>query len=1243
MTIITTLNRALLVLILAFVATGCATRQSFIAKADRDWEQRTLPNEANEVFRVFLIGDTGSQGQIEGRPWSTLQLLNQELVKADSNSAVVFLGDNIYCCGLPDSTNQQRGPAEAVLDAHIASVEGFKGRVYFVPGNHDWNNSKAGGLESVARQERYLEERLGGKNILVPDGGFPGPHVVELTDGISMVALDTEWWLTDKQKSFGDTGEYEIDEEQDFFLELDDVITNKLDDDNVLVVAHHPMFSNGEHGAKFDPRVHLFPLSLKYDRAYLPLPILGTLAATYLKVFGGSRQDIANSRYRQLRNAMTGIFSSHESLVYASGHEHSLQHFRVGPDHLYQDYIVSGSGSRPTHVAGGNGASFAANPEGFAILQYYRDRSVWLSFWDTESDPDKAKVIYRKKLRDGRTIIDEDDVPQLPLEEYPDYSDSIATQAINPDYAAGPVKSFLLGSHNRDLWTEPVSVPYLDMGREAGGLTPIKRGGGMQTVSLRLAGADGREYVLRSLDKDPSGTVPEILKGTIATDIVQDQITSINPYGAFIIPDLAQAAGVYHTQPRIVYMPDDPRLGPFRGTFANKILMFEDRPDDDESDQDNYGNSEDVESASKMYREITEDNDNRVDQLAFARVRLFDMLLSDWDRHRGQWRWSSFDDPDGKGDLFKPIPRDRDWAFNKMNGLPTLASQFDAKFQDFRESFGYLKGLTLNGHEQDRRLLNAVSRDEWIRIATEIQAGLTDDVIDLAVSRWPASIQAIAGEETARLLKIRRDKLHEIASEYYTILAGVADWVGSDKHEQVIVRILPDGSVEMEADKTSKDGEFRQPLFSRTYHPDETREIRIFGLDGNDRFSFQGAVTRINIIVVGGAGDDTIENTSRTRVRYYDTHAGESNLTNISATIQDSPAVNEYDPLDFRHDARLPQLYFGHNSDDGVFVGGGLMFVKNGFRKTPFARSRKIIGNISGRTGAFNIQYESVRTDVSGVWDAVFHTYVSSPATIRNFYGFGNDTERTEDRRFYESRLIQVGIRPYLRADVEEGLVASFGPTLTITQVEDNPDRFLAMDESVDSEVFETQVLAGLNAEIGIANVEGGAVPTRGFRWLNSIAAQSSVSDSDDRFIKLTTDLRMYMTPVRNRITLALRLGTDHLVGDFPYHQSSSLGGNNNLRGFLKDRFNGRTSFYQSGEIRIRLADYSTYLTTGKIGLLGFIDNGRVWFDGQSSNTWHQGYGGGIWTNLLGVITLSSWVATSTEYTTYSFKFGFQY
>jgi hypothetical protein len=93
-------------------------------------------------------------------------------------------------------------------------------------------------------------------------------------------------------------------------------------------------------------------------------------------------------------------------------------------------------------------------------------------------------------------------------------NDTSVIKAAGPQYAALGWKKFWWGEHYRREWTTPVSFPVLYISSIDGGLTPLKVGGGKESKSLRLLSANGREYVLRTMDKTADSLVPHALKGT---------------------------------------------------------------------------------------------------------------------------------------------------------------------------------------------------------------------------------------------------------------------------------------------------------------------------------------------------------------------------------------------------------------------------------------------------------------------------------------------------------------------------------------------------------------------------------------------------------------------------------------------------------------------------------------------------------------------------------------------------------
>ena len=63
-----------------------------------------------------------------------------------------------------------------------------------------------------------------------------------------------------------------------------------------------------------------------------------------------------------------------------------------------------------------------------------------------------------------------------------------------------------------------------------------------------------------------------------------------------------------------------------------------------------------------LFARIAESPDDRVAIREYLRARLFDVFISDFDRHRKQWRWMR----KPTDSFWHPIPEDRDQAFARL-------------------------------------------------------------------------------------------------------------------------------------------------------------------------------------------------------------------------------------------------------------------------------------------------------------------------------------------------------------------------------------------------------------------------------------------------------------------------------------------------------------------------------------------------------------------------------------------------
>lgn len=372
------LNVTFAMLLLAMA--GCTAPKPWYRR-DYDVHQLERPYAAPDpgqvAYTLYMIGDCGISSP--DKPWPTFELLKRELKAAESNSATVYLGDNIYELGLPVETAPDRKEMERRMTAQLLPTEGYPGKVVVVPGNHDWAQGAPDGYAARLREEAFVEQFLQRGNAYLPDNGCPGPSELALGDSAVLLVLDTQWWLHKHDKP-GKAQGCAAETDADFLADVQAALTRNQGK-QIIVAAHHPLYSYGAHGGYYHPLYHLFPLLMFSHKAWVPLPVLGSVAVWYRK-FHGNIQDIPNPRYKAMIRQLDGLFAAHPGLIYLSGHDHNLEYLPIGGRH----YIVSGSGSKGAYVGHGSRAKFTDAEKGLGKLILMKDGSRQLEFWVPTAD-----------------------------------------------------------------------------------------------------------------------------------------------------------------------------------------------------------------------------------------------------------------------------------------------------------------------------------------------------------------------------------------------------------------------------------------------------------------------------------------------------------------------------------------------------------------------------------------------------------------------------------------------------------------------------------------------------------------------------------------------------------------------------------------------------------------------------------------------------------------------------------------
>jgi hypothetical protein len=443
-------------------------------------------------------------------------------------------------------------------------------------------------------------------------------------------------------------------------------------------------------------------------------------------------------------------------------------------------------------------------------------------------------------------------------------------------YERGWLYRLFWGQHNRDIWTTPVKLPVFDLTTINGGMKVTKKAGGYQTSSFHLVDSLGRVYAFRSIDKDPVLVLAKFWRPTFVTNILRDQISSANPYGALIVPELAATAGVYHTSPSLYYVrSDDLAFGEYAKAVQGKVYMLEEKFKTLEDKLPAFGDVAGFHDSDDALRKRYETNTHYFNQRAFARARLLDVLVGDWDRHKGQWDWAVYQE--GSETRYEPIPKDRDQVFLKMDdgAIPFLATSklLARKFNSFSGKISDVKALMINAKFIDERLLHELSREDWQQIAKQLQRDLTDGVIAQAVRNLPDPVYALKGQKITQHLITRRNQLPRAAEEMYEILAKHVTIAGTDQKDIFQVKRLDDDRTEVTLVRPAHDTLPEKVLYQRIFYTRETEKITLYGLRSNDRFLIEGNVADgILVEVYGGLGADEIIDRSSVKGRRKMTH-----------------------------------------------------------------------------------------------------------------------------------------------------------------------------------------------------------------------------------------------------------------------------------------------------------------------------------------------------------------------------------
>lgn len=838
------------------------------------------------------------------------------------------------------------------------------------------------------------------------------------------------------------------------------------------------------------------------------------------------------------------------------------------------------------------------------------------------------------------------------------------------NYEAGAIHEFFFGSHWRDVWTTPVKVGVVNLSAYGGGLTPTEKGGGQQTKALKFKGGDGKEYKFRSLDKDPKKTLPPELQESIAKDIIQDQISSSNPYAGFVVNSILDAAGVNHSDYTLVILPKDPLLGEYQNEFGGLLGMMEIVPDEAQ-----FEGSDKVISTVKLLDRLNKEFDESVDSRSFLKARLLDIFLGDWDRHKDQWKWIRYKDGDKK--VYQPFPLDRDQAFAKFDGLlPFIAEQNVPQLNNFGYNYPDMRYMTWSGRYLDQRFLAFLSRDSWDEVADEVIGKLTNEVIENAVKKLPPEVYTKAKDELISKLRSRRDELKEASGEYYELVNSVVDIYTTDKNDLVRIGFNPitntydpnsdnkDFTEIMTFENKEDAGKSKDEILKyKRFNNEVTDEIRIYLQDGDDEVIVSGKSDNApKIRIIGGDGKDLVTNLSNENVIFYDGGKKSKTKGNVYWDNEKYETIYEtyskifenmrgnfdkeerkkyeeeikslkYDPVSPPDKFQMTSFFplFLYTPDIGPLFGGTYSYRKYGFRMDPYLYKLNFTAGYAPAKKSLTGLVADLDFDFMGIVKNAklnFH-FRKSGLEVNNYFGQGNNSYFNNNE--YESNFYEVvhevfTLDPTISFPRNKLLYFSAGLIYKNFDVKQSD----TIDYTLKSLTTSPVNLLGVSGGVTFDKRDHPTAPFKGYFFSFQGTYFPGIFDKVYNFGRVSGDIRGYLG-YRQNISLGIRLWGEKVIGDFPFFESAFLGGFRLLRGFAGERFAGDAAVLGSAELRLKLFSMNILLPE-TVGIFTFAETGRVFVEGENSNLWHTGYGAGLFMFLLNRdITFRFTVARSKE------------
>jgi len=1127
---------------------------------------------------------------------------------ADANSkdqVLIILGFD-----LRDTTDKLM-----ILDYTTRLNKTYK-KCYITPSPELWNRVNAAGIKML--DDLFDDETT--VDMLLPDNACGELEFKDISDDLVIAIMDSNWYLQNWNKDrYINKGCY-IKDRHRFWMHFNDELSGEKDKTVLLLTYHSPI--NYDKSGGYVPLI----------KNILPLPLLSNYIQKAKSYTKGIKY-ATHPTYREYAGGINAALNTEINIISIAASGKYQMYYKKRDNH----YINVDSGDADGEFIQKRLVDWSSATK--ATLKLTKRIDGMSANW---RNTDGSETLHEIFIPYDMKVADMTNASSYELQD-------TVTSPILDNSQFKNLNGFFFGNLNTKLYRKEVRVPTFNLRNEEGfKYQPKKIGGGMQTISIRLEDQNEQEFVLRSLKKVPDKLIPPPFDIDAIKYLVSYFFTGANPYAFLVSAHLEKKLNLNSLNSKLYYLPKQSSLEPYNDEIGDQLVLFKQRADGDNSDNKYFSYSEDVISTTDLIDDYWE-NKATIDAKQFLKCRLLDIYINDWDRHEDQWRWALIENDSTATELYQAIPRDRDQALSRYDGMFLSLVSYYSPYSFPATSFSKKirkKDVRRNHYVAsflDNLVLSQLDKEQWQSIAKEFAEQLTDEDVNESFASIPTELRKDYQRDAEVLLNRKKDLLttsdflFRLVNEHLLILC-------SEEKDSVSV-VTTSGHTRIEVYSENKDGQVIK--YERTIREGNVKDIWIYALEGDDIIEVAGEKIPMQIRYVPGYGDDVyrIDEKSKSRVKIYEVLDRENgNSSNSNVTVTDRNALKSINREDFRQNYGWILPGVSYNSDDRVLLGAQIRRNTFGFKSQ--TRHNFNVSYATAR-GTSTFEYSMLKQNELRPNDIFVNLGYYGPRYEANYFGLGNDRRINVDidESFYFLRKKLAYALGGLSRTYMNGGMISAGVGAQRIKLDLIGNRFVDLDDQVDISSFDNHYFAHAQLAYRFTNYDNLLIPHNGISFEVISNGGKSLSDNSKDYIKVESSITFMSRLIPSeRVVVGSKFGGGHLIGDDPYiYNLLSIGGNESLRGYRRDRYRGNSYFFNKNNAHFYLLKKTE--DNGRLhsmGVSAYFDHGRVWQKEVQSNLWHYSYGVGVFFNPLDVVVLSFAYNISPEEARVSFRLGWQ-